>query len=96
MHLRRGVLQKFFAFLRPELGSIRVYIFGDNEGSKAIIVDNPSIAPRSKHIGVNSILSELVRTGECRIFHEGTEEQPAYVQHILIGSAYSRQNIVLV
>ena len=38
-------------FLHPELSGMRVDIFGDNEGAKAI-ADNPSSAWRSKHIDV--------------------------------------------
>ena len=43
----RGVL----VFLQPELTGMRVDVFGDNEGAKAI-ADNPSSASRSKHIDV--------------------------------------------
>ena len=54
-------------------------IFGDNEGSKAI-VDIPSSASRSKHIDVKlHFIRELIRTGEGRILHVGTEEQHADV-----------------
>ena len=38
-------------FLQPELTGMRVDIFGDNKGVKAI-ADNPSSATRSKHIKV--------------------------------------------
>ena len=38
-----------FVFFRAKLSGMRVDIFGDNEGSKAI-ADNPSSASRSKHI----------------------------------------------
>ena len=38
-------------FLQPDLTRMRVDIFGDNEGAKAI-ADNPSSASRSKHIDV--------------------------------------------
>ena len=38
-------------FLQPDLTGMRVDIFGDNEGAKAI-ADNPSSASRSKYIDV--------------------------------------------
>ena len=54
---------------------MRVDIFGDKEGSKAI-ADNPSSASRSKHIDVKlHFIRGLIRTGEAKILHEGTEEQ---------------------
>ena len=66
-------------FLQPELSGMRVDIFGDNEGAKAI-ADNPSSASRSKHIDVKlHFIRGLVRTGEVRILHVGTEEQHADV-----------------
>ena len=72
---RRTVL----VFLQPELSGMRVYIFGDNEGAKAI-ADNPSSASRSKHIDVKlHFIRGLIRTGEVRILHVGTEEQHADV-----------------
>ena len=42
-------MRAMLVFLQPELTGMRVDIFGDNEGAKAI-VDNPSSASRSKHI----------------------------------------------
>ena len=58
---------------------MRVDIFGDKEGSKAI-TDNPSSATRSKHIDVKlNFIRELIRTGEVRILHVGIEEQHADV-----------------
>ena len=64
-------------FLQPELSGMRVDIFGDNEGAKAI-ADNPSSASRSKHIDVKlHFIRGLIRTGEVRILHVGTEEQHA-------------------
>ena len=36
-------------FVQPDLIGMRVDIFGDNEGAKAI-ADNPSNASRSKHV----------------------------------------------
>ena len=66
-------------FLQPELSGIRVDIFGDDESAKAI-ADNPSSASRSKHIDVKlHFIWGLIRTGEVRILHVGTEEQHADV-----------------
>ena len=66
-------------FLQPELSGMRVDIFGDNEGAKAI-ADNPSSASRSKHIDVKlHFIRGLVRAGEVRILHVGTAEQHADV-----------------
>ena len=65
--------------LQPELAGVRVYVFGDNKGAKAI-VDNPSSASRSKHINVNlHFIRGLVRAGEVRVLHMGTKEQHADV-----------------
>ena len=61
-------------FLQPELSGMRVDIFGDNEGAKAI-ADNPSSASRSKYIDVKfHFIRGLIRTGEVRILHVGTAE----------------------
>ena len=58
---------------------MRVDIFGDNEGAKAI-ADNPSSASRSKHIDVKlQFIRGLIRAGEVRTLHVGTEEQHADV-----------------
>ena len=58
---------------------MRVDIFGDNEGAKAI-ADNPSSASRGKNIDVKfHFIRRLIRTGEVRILHVGTEEQHEYV-----------------
>ena len=58
-----------------ELSGIRVDIFRDNEGAKAI-ADNLSSASRSKHIDVKlHSRRELIRTEEVKILHEGTEKQ---------------------
>ena len=66
-------------FLQPELSGMRVDIFGDNEGAKAI-ADNPSSTSRSKHIDVKlHFIRGLIRTGEVRTLHVGTEEQHADV-----------------
>ena len=52
-------------------------IFGGNEGAMAI-ANNPSSASRSKHINVKfHFIQGLVRSGEIRILHVGTESQPA-------------------
>ncbi|CAN0093926.1 unnamed protein product [Ascophyllum nodosum] len=54
---------------------MRVDIFGDNEGAKAI-ADNPSSAWRSKPIdGKLHFIRGLIRSGEVRILHVGTEKQ---------------------
>ena len=59
--------------------SMRVAIFGDNESAK-VIVDNPSSASRSKHIDVKlNFIRGMIRTGEVRILHVGTEEQHVHV-----------------
>ena len=66
-------------FFQPELSGMRVDIFGDNEGAKAI-ADNPSSASRSKHIDVKlNFIQGMIRTGEVRTLHVGTEEQHADV-----------------
>ena len=54
-------------------------IFGDNEGAK-VIADNPSSASRSKHIDVKlHSIRGLIRAGDVRVLHVGTEEQHADV-----------------
>ena len=54
---------------------MRVDIFGDNEGAKAI-ADNPSSASRSKHIDAKlHFIQGLIHTGEVRILHLGTKGQ---------------------
>ena len=64
-------------FFQPKLSGMRVDIFDDNEGAKAI-ADNPSSASRSKHIDVKlHFIRGLIRTGEVRILYVGTEEQHA-------------------
>ena len=53
---------------------MRVDIFGDNDGAKAI-ADNPSSASRSKHIEAKlHFIRGLIRKGKFRILHGGTEE----------------------
>ena len=66
-------------FLPPELSGMRVDIFGDDEGGKAI-ADNPSSASRTKHIDVKlHFIRGFIRTEEAGILHVGTEEQDANV-----------------
>ena len=66
-------------FLQPDLTGMRMEIFGDNEGAKAI-ADNLSSASRSKHIDVKlHFIRGLIRAGEVSIMHVGTEEQHADV-----------------
>ena len=61
--------------LQRELSGMRVDMFGDNEGAKAI-ADNPTSASRSKHIDVKlHFIRGLIRTEEVRILQVGTEEQ---------------------
>ena len=63
-------------FLQPELSSMRIHIFGNNEGSK-VIEDNPSSASRSKHIVDVKLhlIRGLIRTGEVIILHVVRTEQ---------------------
>ena len=66
-------------FLQPELSGMRVDIFGDNDGAKAI-ADNPSSESRSKHVDVKlHFIRGLICTGEVRILHVGIEGQYADV-----------------
>ena len=66
-------------FLQPDLIGMRVDVFGDKEGAKAI-ADNPSSASRSKHIDVKlHFIRGLVRVGEVRVLQVGTAEQHADV-----------------
>ena len=66
-------------FLQPELIGIRVGIFGDNEGAKAI-ADNPRSVSRSKHTCVKvHFIRGLICMGKVRILHVGTEGQHADV-----------------
>ena len=54
-----------------------IYIFGDNEGSKAI-ADPPISASRSKHIDVKlHLMRGLIRKREARILQVGAEHQHA-------------------
>ena len=70
-------MRAVLVFLQPELTGTRVYVFGDNEGAKAI-TNNPSSASWSKHIDVKLyFIRGLVRTGEVRVLHVGTAEQHA-------------------
>ena len=66
-------------FLQPELTGMRIDIFGDNKGAKAIAY-NPSSASRSKHIDVKlHFIRGLIRAREVRVLHVGTAEQHADV-----------------
>ena len=66
-------------FLQPDLTGIRVDVFGENEGAKAI-ANNPSSASRSKHIDVKlHFIRGLLRAGEIRVLHVGTAKQHADV-----------------
>ena len=66
-------------FLQPDLTGMRVDVFGDNEGAKAI-ANKPSSAYRSKQINEKlHFIRRLVRAGEVRVLHVGTTEQHADV-----------------
>ena len=53
---------------------MRVYLFGDSEGSK-VIADDPCSAWRRKYIdGILRFIWALIRTGGVRTLHVGTEE----------------------
>ena len=59
-------------FVQPELTGMRVEVFGENEGAKAI-ANNSSSASKSKHINVKlHFIGGLVRAGEVRVLHVGT------------------------
>ena len=59
-------------FLQSELTGMRVNVFGDNEGAKAI-ANNPNSASRGKHIDVKLyFIRGLVRAGEVRVSYIGT------------------------
>ena len=61
-------------FLQQELSGVRVGIFGDNKGSKAILY-NPGSAWKSNHIDVRLyFIRGLIRTGGVRILRVETEE----------------------
>ena len=65
--------------LQPELTGMRVVVFGDSDGAKAI-TDNPSSASRSKYIDVKlHFIRVLSRVGEVRTLHMETAEQHADV-----------------
>ena len=67
-------MRAVLVFLQPNLTGMRMKIFGDNEGAKAI-VDNPSSASSSKYIDVKlNFIRGLIRAGEVSIVHVGTEE----------------------
>ena len=76
----KGLTRAVLVFLQPDLTGMRVDVFGDNEGAKAI-ANNPSSVSRSKHIDVKPhFIRELVRAEEIRVLHVGTAEQNADVQ----------------
>ena len=57
-------MRAMLVFLQPELTGVRVDVFGDNEGAKAI-VNNLSSASRSKHIDVKlHFIRGMIRAGE--------------------------------
>ena len=67
---KEAILEKeILAYLQPQLaGMMCIDIFGDNEGSMAI-ANNPSSAPRSKHIDVKfNFIQGFVRAGETGSF----------------------------
>ena len=65
--------------LQRDLIGMRVDIFGDNEGTKAIAY-NPGSASRSRHIDLKlHFIRGLIRAGDVRVLHVGTEEQHADV-----------------
>ena len=66
-------------FLQPDLTWMRVDVFVDNEGEKAI-ANNPSSASRRKHIDVKlHFIRGLIHAGGVRVLHVGTAEQHADV-----------------
>ena len=71
-------MRAVLGFLQPQLAGMCIDIFGVNEGAM-IIANNPSsAASRSKHIDVKfHFIQGLVRSGEIRILHVGTESQHA-------------------
>ena len=72
-------MRAVLVFLQPELTGMRVDVFGNNEGAKAI-ANNPSSASRSKHIDVKlHFIRGSIRAGEVRVLHVGTAEQHADV-----------------
>ena len=55
-------IKAVLVFLQPDLSGMRVDVFGDNEGAKAV-ADDPSSASRSKHIDVKlHFIRGLIRT----------------------------------
>ena len=64
-------MRAVLVFLQPELTGVRVDIFGDNEGAKAI-ADSPSSASRSKHTEVMlHVVRGLIRTGRSSCLARG-------------------------
>ena len=70
-------MRAVLVFLQTELTGMRVDVFGDNEGAKAI-VNNPSSASRSKQIDVKlHFIRGLVCSEVVRVLHVRTAEQHA-------------------
>ena len=68
-------MRAVLVFLQPELTGMRVDVFGDNKGAKAV-ANNSSSTSTSKHIDVKvHFIRGLVRAGEVRILHVGMAEQ---------------------
>ena len=68
-------IRAVLVFLQSELTGMRVDIFDDNEGAKAI-ADNASSASMSKHIDVKlHFIRGLICAGKVRFLHVGTAEQ---------------------
>ena len=71
------LMRVVLVFLQPELTGMRVDVFGDNEGAKAI-ANNPSRASRSKHIDVKlHFIRGLVCAEVVRVLPMGMAEQTA-------------------
>ena len=70
-------MRAVLAFLRPELTWMRVDIFGDNEGAKAI-AEYPSSASRRKNIDLKiNFVRGLIGAGGGCVLYVGTVEQHA-------------------
>ena len=64
-------------FLQPGSTGMRMKIFGDNEGAKAI-ADNPSSASRSKHIDFHSGINSRRGSRYCAHWDGGTARRCPY------------------
>ena len=70
-------MKAVLVFLQAELTRVRLDVFDDNEGAKAI-ADNPSSASKSEPIVVKlHSIRGLIRAWEVRVLHVGTVEQHA-------------------